>query len=116
MIPTFVLLALAGGALRVALNYAVRRKLGVAIGKNSIAEVGPRPKTKPAPQRVWLGFSRAALPQTFSPRHIFSAKPSRSSDFGSPVLALQGPLPARLECHRHGCGLPTFPRRPRCQR
>ena len=32
MIPTFVLLAVAGGALRVALNYAVRRKLGVAIG------------------------------------------------------------------------------------
>ena len=31
MIPTFVLLALAGGVLRVALNYAVRRKLGVAI-------------------------------------------------------------------------------------
>ena len=32
MITTFTLLALAGGALRVALNYAVRRKLGVAIG------------------------------------------------------------------------------------
>ena len=32
MIPTFVLLALAGGALRVALNYAVRRNLGVAMG------------------------------------------------------------------------------------
>ena len=32
MIPTFVLLAAAGGGLRLALNYAVRRKLGVAIG------------------------------------------------------------------------------------
>ena len=32
MMTTFMLLALAGGALRVALNYAVRRKLGVAIG------------------------------------------------------------------------------------
>ena len=32
MMTTFTLLALAGGALRVALNYAVRRKLGVAIG------------------------------------------------------------------------------------
>jgi hypothetical protein len=32
MIPTFVLLALAGGGLRLALNVAVRRKLGVAIG------------------------------------------------------------------------------------
>ena len=31
MMTTFMLLALAGGALRVALNYAVRRKLGVAI-------------------------------------------------------------------------------------
>ena len=32
MIPIFVLLAAAGGGLRLALNYAVRRKLGVAIG------------------------------------------------------------------------------------
>ena len=32
MMTTFMLLALAGGVLRVALNYAVRRKLGVAIG------------------------------------------------------------------------------------
>ena len=32
MIPTFVLLAAAGGGLRLALNFAVRRKLGVAIG------------------------------------------------------------------------------------
>ena len=32
MIPTFVLLAAAGGGLRVALNYAVRRKLGVGLG------------------------------------------------------------------------------------
>ena len=32
MIPTFVLLAAVGGGLRLALNYAVRRKLGVAIG------------------------------------------------------------------------------------
>ena len=32
MIPTFVLLAAAGGGRRLALNYAVRRKLGVAIG------------------------------------------------------------------------------------
>ena len=32
MMTIFMLLALAGGALRVALNYAVRRKLGVAIG------------------------------------------------------------------------------------
>ena len=32
MIPIFVLLAAAGAGLRLALNYAVRRKLGVAIG------------------------------------------------------------------------------------
>ena len=32
MIPIFVLLAAAGGGLRLALNFAVRRKLGVAIG------------------------------------------------------------------------------------
>ena len=32
MIPTFVLFAAAGGGLRFALNYAVRRKLGVALG------------------------------------------------------------------------------------
>ena len=31
MLTLFMLLAAAGGALRVALNYAVRRKLGVAI-------------------------------------------------------------------------------------
>ena len=32
MIPTFVLLAAAGRGLRLALNYAVRRKLGMALG------------------------------------------------------------------------------------
>lgn len=32
MIPTFVLLAAAGGGIRLALNCEVRRKLGVAIG------------------------------------------------------------------------------------
>ena len=32
MIPTFVLLALAGGGLRLALNFAIRRKLGLALG------------------------------------------------------------------------------------
>ena len=32
MIPTFVLLAAAGGGLRFALNYTVRRKLGAALG------------------------------------------------------------------------------------
>ena len=32
MIPTFVLLAVVGGGLRLALNSAVRRKLGLALG------------------------------------------------------------------------------------
>ena len=32
MIPTFVLLAAAGGGLRLALNVAVRRKLGLSLG------------------------------------------------------------------------------------
>ena len=32
MIPTFVLLAAAGGGLRLALNFAIRRKLGLALG------------------------------------------------------------------------------------
>jgi len=32
MIPTFVLLAAAGGRLRLALNLAVRRKLGLSLG------------------------------------------------------------------------------------
>ena len=32
MIPIFVLLAAAGGGLRLALNYAVRRKLGLVLG------------------------------------------------------------------------------------
>ena len=32
MIPTFVLLAAAGGGLRLALNLAVRRKLGLSLG------------------------------------------------------------------------------------
>ena len=32
MIPTFVLLAVVGGGLRLAVNSAVRRKLGLALG------------------------------------------------------------------------------------
>jgi len=40
MIPTFVLLAAAGGGLRLALNVAVRRKLGLSLGLPPILALG----------------------------------------------------------------------------
>ena len=56
MILTFVLLAAAGGGLRLALNYAVRRKLGLALGLPPVLALA----------LIWL----TALPDIITPIDI----------------------------------------------